>query len=136
MREINPLQVPSQRLPPEAIMTPDPQSSPPSPRPLATRLSEMTGCFFGVVAAAFFTLYVFAGCTDAPESNGSVAVHDAADLLSPGGRERLALARFPAGIPVVVRTVDSIPAQRIGSFATDLMDEEPAWQTLRPRGLL
>jgi hypothetical protein len=90
----------------------------------------------GAFAFSFFIMFALASCTEGRDADGSVVVEDRANLLSPAARSALSAIKFPKGIPVLVRTVYSIPLHKIGSFATELMSEEPAWQTLRPRGFL
>lgn len=100
------------------------------------RVGIVLGCFFGTLAFGCVFLYFAAAFTADPEADGSIAVHDEADLFNDSVEAAIAGIRFPAGIPVLVRTVDSIPHALIGSYATDQMNDEVAWQALRPRGWL
>lgn len=97
---------------------------------------QALGWLGGLGGVAFCFLFVAASCTANPKADGSVIVDDQANILAPWAKAAIKEIRFPEDIPTVVRTVSSIPPQKIGTFATDLMLEEPHWQTLRPRGLL
>lgn len=103
---------------------------------LADSLGGLLGAIAGLLALAFFVLFLAASCTPKPKADGRLIVIDEANLLQPNVEEAIASVRFPKDIPVILRTVDSIPIKRIGIFATSLMDEEEAWQELRPRGFL
>jgi hypothetical protein len=71
-----------------------------------------------------------------PEANTNPVVVDSAHVLTPESVAAIESVRFPRDVPVIVRTVKTIPPARIGQFATQAMTDEPAWNRLRPRGFL
>jgi hypothetical protein len=89
-----------------------------------------------VMTFSLVACFVLASCTSDPEADGRLIVNDEAKLLSAATRKELERIRFPVGTPVLVRTVATIPPSKIGSFATDAMEEESRWQELRQRGFL
>lgn len=98
--------------------------------------ARLLGCLGGLVALAFLFLFVLASLTANPKADGSVLVNDEANMLSPTTKDAIAQIKFPEDVPVVVRTVSAIPREKIGTFASEQMSEEPQWQVLRPRGWL
>jgi hypothetical protein len=94
------------------------------------------GCLLFTTVFTLLACSVLASCTSAPEADGRVIVNDEAKLLSATTRKHIESIRFPMGTPVLVRTIAAIPPSKIGTFATDAMEEEPRWAELRPRGFL
>jgi hypothetical protein len=94
------------------------------------------GCLAALLAITVLAMFLTASCTEAPEADGRVLVIDEVGLLTDATRTLLSAIRFPEGTAVIVRTVDSIPAVKMGRYATDRMPEERQWQLLRPRGFL
>jgi hypothetical protein len=114
-------------------MADESENTAPQPQPT---WQKALGCLGGGVALVFFLLFAIASCTADPKADGSLIVDDEANILAPWAEDALREIRFPDDTPAVVRTVSSIPARKIGTYATDLMVKEPHWQTLRPRGWL
>jgi hypothetical protein len=94
------------------------------------------GCLVVLLGVTFFVAFVLASCTPEPKANGRVIVDDRANLLAQDTKAAIERIKFPQEIAAVVRTVTTIPRTEIGTFASELMSEEPHWHTLRPRGWL
>lgn len=99
-------------------------------------LGSALGCLGAIAAFLVGVLWVAASFTAKPEAKTNPVVIDDAGVLSPESIAAIDAIRFPRDIPAVVRTVNRIPGAEIGTYATDAMSAEAAWNGLRPRGVL
>jgi hypothetical protein len=83
-------------------------------------------------------LLFFVGCSkQVSNQNTSISpkIIDNINLLSPKVKKYIEeMCKFPDGIFVLVRTMDKLDRAKIGSYATDTMEEEAYWEQVRPRG--
>jgi len=74
-------------------------------------------------------------CGDSDDRVYTPEVLDSANLLSQNTIARIeSQDSFPPDIPILVRTVDSLPTARISVIATEMMEDEDYWDRVRPRG--
>jgi len=59
-------------------------------------------------------------------------VIDEINMLNKDTINQIEQAKFPFDIPVIIKTVSSIPPSEIGSFATKSMKKESYWEEVRP----
>jgi hypothetical protein len=91
-----------------------------------------------IAAAAGFAALVLVAwgwVEGSPEPRGPIApaVVDEAHLLSPEAIRAIESTKFPADVPVLVRTVDAPASMIVGAAATNRMETEAYWETVRPR---
>jgi hypothetical protein len=111
-------------------------SAPDSPSPWwQTALTVLIAVVVGGVALAALVLTIWGVVEDDPVPQGRLnpRVFDDARLLTPATIARIESTVFPPDVPVIVRTVDRLDARVAAADATDRMERETAWQTLRPR---
>ncbi|MEX2260902.1 MAG: hypothetical protein WD696_03070 [Bryobacteraceae bacterium] len=117
-------------------MEPGPREAGKASRAWLGALGTTLGCVVAIVIFLSFVLWAAAFFTEKPEAKTNPVVIDDAGVLTPESIAAIEAIRFPRDIPAVVRTVNSIPIAKIGTYATDAMAEEAAWNELRPRGFL
>jgi len=89
-----------------------------------------------LLVTSLFVLWLASFFAPRPRANPIPKVVDSAGVFSKQTVDALTALRFPDDTPVVIRTVSKIPSSEIGSFATEAMNHDPNWQSLRPRGFL
>jgi len=107
-----------------------------APGGLKGALGNTLGCALAIAAFCAFLLWVAAFFAEKPDAKTNPVVIDDAGALTPESIAALKAIQFPRDIPAVVRVVKKIPIETIGTYATDAMAEEPAWNNLRPRSFL
>jgi hypothetical protein len=98
--------------------------------------SKAAAILIAVLVTSLFVLWLASLFAPRPRANPIPKVVDSAGVFSKQTVDALTALHFPDDTPVIVRTVSKIPSSEIGSFATEAMNHDPNWQSLRPRGFL
>lgn len=121
----------------EATPPGDAAQAAPDQQPTATTaIGGLIAFLVVAVVIGTFGGFLLAGCESAPKQTIVPRVIDSANLLTEPAIRRIEQLRFPTDIPVLVRTVRQIKPEQIGAFATESMEDETAWKTMRRRGFL
>ncbi len=87
------------------------------------------GCFF---IAIFCALWLMAGCTHKPTKVfHKPYIIDEASILQTQTKSALQKVKFPKDIPVLIKTLDSIPLGKLAKYTSSCMKNEMYWDSVR-----
>lgn len=104
-----------------------------------SRWQRIAGVLIGTIAvlgglsALILLVWGFVEGSPSPQGRIRPAVFDDAGILSPEAIRAIEQTTFPPDVPVIVRTVDAPAATIVGAAATERMERETHWQSVRPR---